>query len=73
MFFYNSNLKTVLFLLSISIINNNLEKIALSLLQSSSITNGRKIMESDLGQYSFSCLRVGLMSSCRVDHVFVSG
>ena len=29
-------------------------------------------MESDLGQYSFSCLRVGFMSSCRVDHVFVS-
>ena len=29
-------------------------------------------MESDLGQYSFSCLRVGFMSSCGVDHVFVS-
>ena len=29
-------------------------------------------MESDVGQYSFSCLRVGFMSSCRVDHVFVS-
>ena len=36
-------------------------------------------MESDLGQYSSSCLRVGLimssyrfMSSCGIDHVFVS-
>ena len=25
-----------------------------------------------MGQYSFSCLRVGFMSSCGVDHVFVS-